>query len=210
MSAAEQESELIAQAVAGDGPALEQLLLHYHERLTARIARKLPSSLGSTVDPEDILQETFVEAFRGITGFRPAGRDAFYRWLTWIADNRLTDHVRAQRADKRGGGRRAAEAAFDPAHSGVVQLLEMVAVHERTPSRSAAGHEAVSAVQSALSGLDPVYREVLRMRYLEGQPVAAVAASMHRTEAAIHKLCTRGLRKLRGVLGESSQFLTRA
>jgi RNA polymerase sigma-70 factor (ECF subfamily) len=81
-------------------------------------------------------------------------------------------------------------------------------VDERTPSRSAAGHEAVRAVQVGLAGLKSDYREALRLRYIEGLPVAEVAARMDRTERAVHMLCHRGLQCLRAAVGRSSQFLS--
>ena len=54
---------LIAKAVGGDGPVLEELLLSYSPRLSRHISEKLPASLQSTVGVDDILQQTFTESF---------------------------------------------------------------------------------------------------------------------------------------------------
>ncbi|MHC4064236.1 MAG: RNA polymerase sigma factor [Planctomycetota bacterium] len=209
MAGVEAELDLIARAVAGDAFALERLLLAYYDRLCRRVARKLPVRLRGTVAAEDILQQTFVEAFQGIGSFRPQGKWAFYRWLVTIADHRLQDAVKAQRAAKRGGGRADADQAAKPALESTDELIELLAGPHHTPSQSAARHEAVGAVQVALASLKADHRRALELRYFQGLPAAEVAKAMNRTPHAVHNLCHRGLKELRAVLGRSSQFFTR-
>ena len=199
-------TDLVNQAVAGRPLALDRLLLDHYPRLASRVEQKLPDDLRAVVAPEDIIQETFTDAFRRIGSFRPDGQDAFYRWLTAIADNRVTDAVRAARAAKRGGGRQRVQG---PERSSIAALIDLLAVNERTPSRSAGGHEAGAAVQVALAGLKPEYRAALHLRFLEGLSSADVAARLNKTEPAVHKLCSRGLQALRDSLGEAAKYLSR-
>ena len=203
----DEQTELVQDAIAGRALALDRLLLEHYPKLAARVDQKLPSELRSVVAPEDIIQDTFADAFRAIAGFRPEGTGAFYRWLTAIADNRLTDAVRSHNAAKRGGGRARAEG---PCRNSIGALVGLVAVSERTPSRSAGGHEAAAAVQVALAGLKDEHREALSLRYLEGLPVAEAAGRLGKTEAAVHKLCSRGLQALRESMGEAARYLSRA
>lgn len=91
----------------------------------------------------------------------------------------------------------------------MVGMLQQIAITSRTPSVSAASHEAISAVQSALESLPADYREALRLRHIEGLAVAEVAAQMGRTEAAVQMLCHRALRQLATVMGSASRFLSR-
>lgn len=198
--------DLVQQAIAGEPLALDRLLLDSYGKLLARVDQKLPAELRSVISPEDIIQDVFSQAFRGIAGFQPDGDDAFYRWLTAISDNRVVDAVRAHNAAKRGGGRAAAEG---PGRSSVVALIDLLAVNEWTPSRSAGGHEASAAIQVALAGLKGEYREALELRYLEGLSVADTAARLGKTEPAIHKLCSRGLQALRESMGEAARYLSR-
>lgn len=209
MGRIEEEFNLVSRAVSGEPLALERLLLDHHRDLLQRIQDRVPASLRSTFSAEDLLQETFADVFRDIRQFRPGGAGSFSRWLETIADHRVLDAIRANRADKRGGGRAPVEASPRVDDSAVFTLLDIVAVHERTPSRSAAGHEAIAAVQAAIGRLKPDYRDAIRMRYIEGLSVAETAAQMDRTERAVHKLCSRGLQKLRESLGEASKFLSR-
>ncbi|MBU0637759.1 MAG: RNA polymerase sigma factor [Planctomycetes bacterium] len=203
------ELTLVEQAVRGDRLALERLLLKHHDRLAASVAGQLPAAFRGIITAEDVLQEAYVVAFQQISDFAPRGADSLYHWLLAIARHRLLDLVKAQRAAKRGGGRTPLNKQVATAASSVTDLLELLNVGSRTPSRSAAGHEAVAAMQVALAGLKEDYRDALRLRYIEGLAVAEIAARMKRSERAVHMLCHRGLQQLHTALGRSSQYLTR-
>jgi RNA polymerase sigma-70 factor (ECF subfamily) len=203
------EQDLVAKAIAGDRLALEQLLLVHHRRLASHIERKIPSDCRSIVDAEDVLQMTFVEVFQRIESFDPNGPNGFSGWLTMIAEHRLLDHLKVLNAAKRGGGRRALTPHVDAEATTVVDLLGVVAINEHTPSRSVARRQAVSAIQVALAGLKDDYRQAIRLRHIEGLPVAEVAKKMNRTERAVHMLCNRGLKELKEAMGRASQFLSR-
>lgn len=208
MSDATREHELVRRAGAGDSSALEELLLDQYDRLAAQIAGKIPPRLQAALSPEDVLQEAFLEVSRRIATFTPQGDGSFFRWVATIAEHRLIDMVRAHQAAKRGGGRQQVTAAPDASQS-MIDLLTMLAVHERTPSQSAAGHEAAAAIGAALVRINPDYRDALRLRYVEGLPIAQIAARLGRTEPAVHMLCHRGLHALREALGPDSRFLSR-
>ncbi len=209
MAGRETKSDLITLAVAGDRPALERLLLGYADRLHTRIARKVPVDLHSRMSADDVLQETFIEAFRCIDTLKPMGDLAFYRWLATVAEHRLQDAIKARRAAKRGGGwaRQEAGPAADSSSTG--ELVELLVGAVDTPSRSAARHEAAMAVQVGLASLKEDYRHVIELRYVKGLPVADVAVTMGRTPDAVKNLCRRGLAELQAVLGRSSQYLSR-
>jgi RNA polymerase sigma-70 factor (ECF subfamily) len=209
MSADATEEDLVHQAVAGHEAALERLLLTHYDRLAAEISRKLPDEFRGVIAADDVLQEAFVVAFREIGSFVPQGPGAFHAWLAAIAQHRLLDLVKGQRAAKRGGGRVALTGHAASPDESLVGLLEVLNVQEQTPSRSVARREAVSAVQVGLAGLKDDYREALRLRYIEGLPVAEVAARLGRTEHAVHMLCHRGLQQLHAALGRSSQYFSR-
>ena len=203
------ESELVRAAKAGEPLALERLLIREQSALSRRIGLRLPRTLAQSVGVEDILQETYTRVFREIGGFAPMGPGTFRRWVTTIADNVLHNAVDKHRAAKRGGGRAALNKSGRTGQSSVGPLIDMLAKYERTPSMSASGRETAAAVEAALGQLREEYGEALRLRYLEGLPVAEVAARMGRTESAVHKVCARALQRLRETIGEASQFQSR-
>jgi RNA polymerase sigma-70 factor (ECF subfamily) len=206
---AEDDLGLIDRAVAGESAALERLLLAHYDRLAARIARRLPADLRATVSEEDILQQAFIAAFGAIGSFEPKGARSFYRWLCTIAEHRLQDAIKAQRTAKRGEGRAAASAKAPAGDDSYDDLIDLLAVESRTPSRSVARHEAAGAIRVVLAALKEDYRRAIELRYIQRLSVAEVAGIMNRTERSVHNLCRRGLKELHAVMGRTSQFLTR-
>lgn len=202
------ELELIRCAIGGDSASMQELLLLHYDTLAQRLAGQLPNDLQGTLTVEDVLQEAFASAIQSVRSFEARGEGAFLGWLTTIAEHRLIDLVRSARAIRRGGGRIAIDAQNHET-STVGDLLGLLAADDHTPSRSIAGHEAVSAIQQALAGLQPDYREVLQHRYFEGLTVAQTAERMNRTEPAIHMLCHRAVAQLRQFMGDMSRFLSR-
>ena len=139
--------------------------------------------------------------------FRAARPNSFYPWLKTIAERKLYDKIRAHQTVKRGGGQ-AAVSMVGSSSGSVVTLLELVANDEHTPSKSAARREAEVALHLAVAELKDDYQQVLRLRYLEGLPVTAVAAQMDRTDRAVHMLCSRAVKKLRKAMGRASKYLS--
>lgn len=204
------EVDRVRSAIAGEPLALEGLLLDHYGPIAMRIEKQVPASMRATLGVDDLVQETFAEAFKGIASFVPAGPGAFGAWLGTIADHRVLDALRAHRAAKRGGGWRKIDAGHGGNSGSIAALIDLIAVSERTPSRSVSGHEAAAAVHVALAGLRAEYRDALRLRYLLALPVAEVAGRMGKTESAVHKLCARGLQQLREAMGDAGRYLSRA
>ena len=84
MAAKKPESELVAKAVAGDRVAIQQLLMTHTAAITRFAASRLPVSARDVIDPEDIVQQTFAEAFRCVSRFRQQEDASFLSWLTGI------------------------------------------------------------------------------------------------------------------------------
>jgi RNA polymerase sigma-70 factor, ECF subfamily len=170
-----------------------QAMLHASaDKLLAYLKRQMPKDLRRFVDAQDILQDTFFEAFQRSAEFRVQGEDSAYRWLVTIARHRMVAVLRMQQALKRGGRR----PNNDPLNS-VVGFLEELAVYTRTPSQSAMSHELAKAVQDSMNCLNDSYREVLKFRFVEGLSVKQTAHRMGRTDGAVLMLCNRGLKALK-------------
>jgi len=77
----DEDAELVRLAQDGDVRAFEALVVKYQRRLAKHVSRYLRSA----DDIEDVVQEAFIRAYRGLPSFR---RDsAFYTWLYRIATN---------------------------------------------------------------------------------------------------------------------------
>jgi RNA polymerase sigma-70 factor (ECF subfamily) len=129
--------------------------------------------------------------------------------LRAIVERKFVDAIRALRAQKRGGGRRASPEGLEANVSSAIDLLEIVALHEHTPSRSVRRRELISGVHQALEELKDDYRKALQLHYIEGMSVADTAERMERSPGAVVMLCNRALRQLAEKIGDPAKFLSR-
>ncbi len=198
---------LLARAAAGDEDALADLLRRAEPALRRAVSADLPRRWQHLLTPEDVLQQTWVDAFCAIAEF--AGRDqrAWQAWLTRIAKRNLLDAARMLDAEKRGGRRPPASLDRDSAsHTLFARLARWT-----TPSMTLSRGEAADTLRSALADLPDDYRLVVEQYDLLGRPMADIAARLHRSEGAAFMLRARALRVLRQRLGGTSGFFpTRA
>lgn len=199
-------AELVQQAVEGDGDALQRLLVHYHGPLSHFINKQMDDALRRHLDAEDILQNAYVEAYRSISICSFDGPGSFYRWIEKIALDRLLNASRDLRRQKRDIGRRFSRPKA--VMTSCEDLLDRFAASGPTPSRVIAHHEASAAVLSSMARLTDEQRMVLNYRFLEGLPVAEIAAQMEKSEAAVHMLSYRGLISLRDILGSITRYMS--
>jgi RNA polymerase sigma-70 factor (ECF subfamily) len=194
-----QENGLLTQAIGGDAVAMQRLLQLHQPRVLGYVRRHMPARLRHIVDFEDIIQECYFEACRQIERFVPQDKDCFFRWLATIARNHMIDLLRRHRTLKRGGD--------DQPDEELLQALEELAVHRRTPSKSVARRELVAAIEQALERLPKDCRVAVTLRHLEGLAIADVAVHIGRTERAVSTLIWRGLNALRTDLKSKSNFV---
>lgn len=94
MSAVNSESELVARSRRGDHEAFRALVEAHHERVY-RTAYAVTTDAG---DANEITQETFIKAWRGLARFR--GDASFATWVTRLALNAARDHLRKSRRNR--------------------------------------------------------------------------------------------------------------
>jgi RNA polymerase sigma-70 factor (ECF subfamily) len=196
-----------ASALEPPAPAarLQAVARQQGGQLLAWITRNMPASLRGHLDPEDLLQETLVEAFRR-TQARAVGADddTSLRLLYVMARRQVGMAIRAHRAAKRQGHRRVADVSGTEADA--VDLLDQYALYTRTPSQSAARHEAMVAVEQSLALLPPEWERVIRLRYVEGLSVREASGMLGKSENAVMVLSHRALRLLRRKMGSASRY----
>jgi RNA polymerase sigma-70 factor (ECF subfamily) len=192
---------LIGLAVGGDGPALATLLAEYEPRLLHYARRRLSEKVRLTAAPEDVVQQTCLEATRLISKLEPKGRRKFYAWLLRIEHHRIQEAVRKHLQRVKLGVARG----FDDDAS-VIGAIEELAVYRRTPSRSAAAHEFIAAVERSLAAMPERYRRTVTLRHVEGLSVEETAARLCDTPANVRRTCDRALASLRKLLISESRF----
>lgn len=204
----DREEALIQRAVEGDEVALTTLLVHSRPGLLMSVARKIPPDLAGIVGAEDIVQETFIAVFRDVGTLDSTRPASFHRWIQAVALNQLRNIIKHHRAAKRGGAYVRASNRKKSIEDSAVDLFNLLAGPGRTPSRSVARREAITAVEEAVACLPDRYRQAVQLVHMEGFSVAEAASAMCRTERAIHGLCRRGLKRLETQLLSASRFLS--
>jgi RNA polymerase sigma-70 factor (ECF subfamily) len=205
--AAEPRRQLLENAVAGDRTALERLLLDEFGMVQRHIERALPDWLRGTANVEDLLQDTFAQAFRDIGQVELRSEHSLRAWLCTVADHRLQDLIRRLRRKKRGGGRGPARTTGSSDHSSLVELVALLSDRGDSPSQVAARDEVVQAIQVGLSSLPDDQREAVRRHFVDRQNYVAAANAMGRSPEAVRSLVYRAKQSLRDFMGRSSRWI---
>jgi RNA polymerase sigma-70 factor, ECF subfamily len=180
------DDELVARVAAGDDTALRELFGRHAPWLAARLRAVLPAA-----DVEDVLQETFLAAWRGARGYQPRG--ACGGWLWGIARRQAALLLR-----RRGSADQAALTGLpagpetpDPAETAVARV----------------------GLEEAIAALGPAgspEREVWRLMYEQDRPVAEVAELLGVPPGTVKSRAHRARRLLRAALLRSSESAQRA
>jgi RNA polymerase sigma-70 factor, ECF subfamily len=179
-----QEDHPMPSSVA-DLAALGKLWEDHRPRLLAMLGWRTE---GSPVDPEDILQETFVLAGHRWPQFQEQARMTPYAWLYRLALDCLVEAWR-----KRGRGVLAKERVLDQLSSLLVNVVQA----STGPRTAAARAECQEHVRQALAQLKDADREILWMRHGDDLSFKEVAALLDLTENAAAARYVRAARRFR-------------
>jgi RNA polymerase sigma-70 factor (ECF subfamily) len=193
VSASEPSDEILAaQAAAGDNSAFEALV----GRFQARIFR-LACRLATETDAPDVLQETFLQAYRHLPSFR--GESQFGTWLYRIATNAALMHRRAS-------ARRPSEPldAFLPRfddqgkHAATPAELQVATRADELLDRQFLADKA----REVLDRMPDIYRDAFVLKDLEEMSTADVARLLDIEPAAVRQRVHRARLMLRGYLSD--------
>ncbi|MCI0437303.1 MAG: sigma-70 family RNA polymerase sigma factor [Gemmatimonadetes bacterium] len=174
------EGELIRQCRAGQARSFEPLV-RAHEADALRVARAL---LGDIEAARDAAQDAFVKAWRSLSTFDESRR--FRPWLLQIVRNQCRDAARHRRV------RRSVEVP-ERVLAGAMDRLGT----EDTAHRH---REARELLWKGLDAIEPMHREVLVMKELEGLGYAEIAAALGIPEGTVASRLYHARRSLRAAL----------
>jgi len=201
-----EESGLIERAIRGDADALTALLENIGPEVRRQLTARIPAQWRSLLSDDDVMQQTYADAFRSIRQFTPLGDGAFRAWLASLADCNLRDAIKMLEAEKRGGGWRKIDAI--QGNDSYVNLFELLSSSGTSPTRQAARGEIEDRMRLAVDTLPEAYKAVVRMVDLEGQSAAIVAGIIGRSPGAVHMLRQRAHDRLKETLGAADRFFT--
>jgi RNA polymerase sigma-70 factor (ECF subfamily) len=179
------DAAAVALARDGDSEAF-RALVERHGRAVYRLAHRMT---GTSQDAEDVVQETFLKAYRQLSRFE--SRANFSTWLHRIAVNCSIDLIRAR--PHREAGHDAADleqfgtdASQDAGHASPERLMLSSEVQER--------------VNTAMSALSQMERAAFVLRHFEGRSIDEISQSLGlKTNATKHSIF-RAVKKMRVAL----------
>jgi RNA polymerase sigma-70 factor (ECF subfamily) len=157
--------ELVERAKRGDGEAFTALVRMFQQRAYQTALRMT----GSHGDADDVAQDAFVRAYRGLPGFD--FRADFGTWLHRIVINSALNHLRA---------RRRAQAHTSGAEDGAE-----VATPAPDPAGRAESRELAAVVFAALEALSPTLRVTLLLATVEGMAYKDIAQALGVPEGTV-------------------------
>lgn len=141
---------MVAQVLAGDRDRFRELVERYQSRIYGLALRLV----GNPTEAEDLTQQSFIEAFRGLRSYDP--HRSFSTWLTCIALNNCKDHLKSHK-------RRERQLIGDVDQGGALFTGRLP-----PPDQLLTAQERAELVTAALMRLDSKYRVPLVLKDVEG------------------------------------------
>jgi RNA polymerase sigma factor (sigma-70 family) len=176
------DAVLVREAAAGSEYAFRRLYRAY-ARPVYWIAHGL---LGDAPDAEDVMQETFVVAWRKLRGLELEG-ESLLPWLATICRFQAANRIRARRRERE--------------HTGAV-------VDETTPDTVSVEEQVIAAdladrIVRAIGGLSDLDRDIFRLCATEGYAYEAAAAELGVSHGTVRNRLSRVRTQLRSALRET-------
>ena len=181
------DDQLVAAVREGSEEAFEALFRRYRPRIVAHVR----SMVSDHARAEDITQEAFMSALRGL---RSSDQDIVFRpWIYEIAKNACIDHLRRAR---RGTEVSIDSEDFSPQEEG--RLSQSVSRTDAEVDR----RKELESLQMAFGDLPQSQHQILVMRELEGLSYARIGTRMGLSRGAVESLLFRARRTLRAGFDE--------
>jgi len=181
------DHEVIQKVLAGDYDAFEVLV----DRYKGRVYRHLRKMVKDQSEIQDLLQETFLRAYKGLGSF--AGNSSFATWLFKVANNTALMYLRKKRPELLQHAddiQKMEEFEFMPASSEFVG----------TPMEILLSQEGRRKIEEALDDLPLAYRTVIVLKDIEGFSLDEVAEITDSSVPAVKSRLHRGRNFVRATL----------
>jgi RNA polymerase sigma-70 factor (ECF subfamily) len=199
------EEAVLIGSLRADPTALAELFTRHRERLWRMVNVRLDRRLHGRVDPDDVLQEAYLDAARRVEYFTRDDGPSFFIWLRLIVGQTLVDvHRRHLGAQARAAGREVALHGAPDATS--ASLAGGLMASLTPPSRAAMRAEASSRLEACLDTMEPIDREVLVLRHFEELSNGEVAEVLGIQPKAASIRYVRAVARLKTILSQFPEF----
>lgn len=157
------DQSLVERAQKGDKKAFELLVNKYQRRLSRLVTRFIKDEH----EVADVVQETFIKAYRSLATFR--GESAFYTWIYRIAINTAKNHL------SQNFKRYSTTVESD---GEVLDLAETIPDYH-TPEAELINREIVQTINKAIEALPEELRQAIILREVDGLSYDDIAQVMN-------------------------------
>ena len=184
---------LIERVKAGDMVAYNVMVTRYYDRIFARVSQLL----NNKQDAEEVTQDAFIRAQRGLENFR--GDASFYTWLYQIATNLAHNRYWYWFRRKRDQSISLDQPLSD---DGSLTLENVMPCSGENPAEAVVTQEFVDRVSDCMQGLNEKHKEVLILRNLKNLTYDEIAQQLEISVGTVKSRIARARESLRGLLGE--------
>ena len=178
-------TEVLVRAAKGGASSAWSAVLQRYERMLRGHVRTLAARHRAPIDPDEIVQATFAQAWAEIQRFDYEGEGSFRRWLHRLAKNLYLNELRSDGArPERGAAPHGLEGAVD----------------ERESERQRGQLDRL-AMDLALADLEEEDREILLMRSDEDLKVSEIAAILECSHETAQRRLSQAMKRLHLRLG---------
>jgi RNA polymerase sigma-70 factor (ECF subfamily) len=188
MSDQERDRLLLARTRNGDHDAFAELVGHYRGWIFSLTQRLL----GNRQDAEEVTQDTFIKALRGLDRFR--GDAAFSTWLYRIAINGVRNHYTFWSRQKRG---RTASLDAPLENDSPTTLGDLIQAEYDSPYDTVASEDLLERVRRGMDRLPPKHREVLVLRNVHEASYEEIARQLTISVGTVKSRIARARETLR-------------
>ena len=188
-------SQLLDESIGGSEVAMDKLVERHLPALRVYVQLQVGDALRQQESCSDVVQSVCRELIAGLDKFEYQGEGQFRSWLYTAALNKIRQHERYHRAERRDIARSRPLPEHDDAMSAAFMSVF-------TPSQGAIARETSERIEAAFDLLPPNYREVLTMSRVLGLPRAEIAQRTGKTLASVRNLLNRAMVRFAALVDE--------
>ncbi len=187
---------LVNRIKSGDASAFDEMVSRYWDRIFAKVMQLLKNRQ----DAEEVTQDAFVRAHRGLEKFR--GDSSFSTWLFQIATNLAYNKYWYWWRRKRD-----ASISFDQniSDEGAATLIDIIPADGRDPYDELLSREFVDRVEECMPLLSLKHTEILTLRIVDDLSYDEIADKLNISIGTVKSRIARARNSLRNKLGSNAQ-----
>jgi RNA polymerase sigma-70 factor (ECF subfamily) len=187
------DQELVNRFKGGDQAAFDEMVSRYWDRIYGMVNQLLRNSQ----DAEEVTQDAFIRAHRGLANFR--GDSAFSTWLYQIATNLARNRYWYWWRRKRDKS-----VSFDAPVSAdnATTLADLIPAEMETPDDITVTQEFVARIAVSMEKLSAKHREILTLRNIKNLSYEEIADILSISVGTVKSRIARARESLRSKLGE--------